>query len=57
MSDEILHIRADNFRANILLERLPDLPLPKYRKLVRLMSCHSQDNRGAGTAGPMGHKV
>ena len=47
MADEILNVRADAYRACILLDVLPTMTLEKFRKLVRLMTKYPEDNREA----------
>lgn len=47
MADEILNVRADAYRACILLDALPTMTLEKFRKLVRLMTKYPEDNREA----------
>ena len=47
MADEILNVRADAYRACILLDALPTMTLDKYRKLVRLMATHEWENEDA----------
>lgn len=47
MADEILNVRADAYRACVLLDALPTMTLEKFRKLVRLMQKYPDDNREA----------
>ena len=47
MADEILNVRADAYRACILLDALPTMTLEKFRKLMRLMTKYPDDNREA----------
>lgn len=43
--DDPIHIQYGDFRADIYLERIPEMLLPKFCKLLRLMRSAPDENR------------